>query len=73
LRWNGDGMACTHAIALKLESDAGYLPKRRLVTASDGTGSFGVQAIGLSSGDRITVKLNAAHYTAIGKIVLEVV
>lgn len=73
LRWNADGSTFTHAIALKLESDAGYLPKRRLITAADGTGSFAVEALGLTPGDRITVKLNTEHYTAIGKIVLEVI
>lgn len=73
LRWNADGSAFARAIALKLESDAGYLPKRRLVTAADGTGSFAVEASGLTPGDRITVKLNTEHYTAIGKIVLEVI
>jgi hypothetical protein len=73
LRWNADGSAFAHAIALKLESDAGYLPKRRLITAADGTGSFAIEALGLSPGDRIAVKLNTEHYTAIGKIVLEVV
>jgi len=72
LRWNADGSAFAHAIALKLESDAGYLPKRRLLTSADGTGSFAIEASGLAPGDRITVKLNTEHYTAIGKIVLEV-
>lgn len=73
LRWNGDGTPCAHALALKLESDAGYLPKRRLVTEADGTGSFVIEALGLSPGDRIAVKINTEHYTAIGKIILEVV
>ncbi len=73
LKWNGDGAPCTHALALKLESDAGYLPKRRLMTDASGTGSFAVEALGLSPGDQIAVKINTAHYTAIGKITLEVV
>jgi len=73
LKWNADGSAFAHAVALKLESDAGYLPKSRLFTGTDGTGSFAIEALGLSPGDRITVKLNTEHYTAIGKIVLEVV
>lgn len=73
LRWNADGSAFAHAIALKLESDAGYLPRRRLITAADGTGSFAIEALGLSPGDRIAVKLNSEHYTAIGKIMLEVI
>jgi hypothetical protein len=73
LRWNGDGTPCAHALALKLESDAGYLPKRRLTTDASGAGSFVVEALGLSAGDRIAVKINTEHYTAIGKILLEVV
>jgi hypothetical protein len=73
LRWNGDGAPCAHELALKLESDAGYLPKRRLTTDVSGAGSFDVEALGLSPGDQIAVKINTEHYTAIGKIVLEVV
>lgn len=73
LRWNGDDSPCEHALALKLESDAGYLPKRRLTTDASGTGSFAVEALGLSPGDQIAVKINTEHYTAIGKITLEVV
>ena len=73
LRWNGDGASCAHELALKLESDAGYLPKRRLTTGASGAGSFAVEALGLSPGDQIAVKINTDHYTAIGKIVLEVV
>lgn len=72
LRWNGDGAPCAYALALKLESDAGYLPKRRLKTDPSGTGSFAVEALGLSPGDQIAVKINTEHYTAIGKIILEV-
>jgi hypothetical protein len=73
LRWNGDGAPCAHALALKLDSDAGYLPKRRLTTNASGVGSFAIEALGLSTGDQIAVKINTEHYTAIGKIILEVV
>ena len=73
LRWNGDGAPCAQELALKLENDAGYLPKRRLSTDASGTGSFDVEALGLSPGDQIAVKINTEHYTAIGKIILEVV
>jgi hypothetical protein len=73
LRWTGDGAPCAHELALKLESDAGYLPKRRLNTDASGVGSFAVEALGLSPGDQIAVKINTEHYTAIGKIILEVV
>jgi hypothetical protein len=73
LKWNAGGTPCAHALALKLESDAGYLPKRRLITGEDGTGVFAVEALGLVAGDRIAIKVNTEHYTAIGKIVVEVV
>jgi hypothetical protein len=73
LKWNASGTPCAHALALKLESDAGYLPKRRLITGEDGTGVFAVEALGLVAGDRIAIKVNTEHYTAIGKIVVEVV
>ncbi|MEN8983775.1 MAG: hypothetical protein ABF255_16615 [Planktotalea arctica] len=73
LKWNGDGAPCPHALTLKLESDAGYLPKRRLMTDAQGQGSFAVEALGLSPGDRIAVKINTEHYTAIGKVIVEVV
>ena len=73
LRWNGDDTPCAHALVMKLESDAGYLPRRRLVTDASGAGSFFVEALGLTPGERIAVKINAGHYTAIGKIILEVV
>lgn len=73
LRWNGDDAPCAHALALKLDSDAGYLPMRRLSTDVGGMGSFAVEALGLSPGDQIAVKINSEHYTAIGKIILEVV
>ena len=73
LKWNGDGTPVTHALTLKLESDAGYLPKRRLATDASGTGRFGVDALGLAAGDRIAVKINTEHYSAIGKVVVEVV
>ncbi|MBO6886229.1 MAG: hypothetical protein JJ869_22020 [Marivita sp.] len=73
LKWNGYGTPCAHELALKLESDAGYLPKRRLMTDASGAGSFAVDALGLRPGDQIAVKINTEHYTAIGKIILEVV
>ncbi|KGK99919.1 hypothetical protein [Thalassobacter sp. 16PALIMAR09] len=73
LRWNGDGAPCAHALTLKLDSDAGYLAKRRLNTDENGLGSFAIEALGLRPGDRIAVKVNTEHYTAIGKILLEVV
>ena len=73
LKWNRDGAPCPHALTLKLDSDAGYLPKRRLVTNEDGVGSFAIEALGLRPGDLIAVNINTEHYTSIGKVMVEVV
>jgi len=73
LRWNTDASPWAPAMTLKLESDAGSLPSRRLATDATGQGRFAIEALGLTVGERITVKINTEHYTAIGKIVLEVV
>ena len=73
LRWNKECAPCAHTMTLKLESDAGYLPSRRLHIDETGQGRFAVEALGLTAGERITVKINTEHYTAIGKITLEVV
>ena len=73
LRWNKDDSPVARSVALKLEADAGYLPRRRLITRSDGTGSFTLEARGLKPGEHVQVKLNSEHFTAIGKIAVEVV
>jgi len=73
LIWNKSEAPCGNALKLKLDSDAGYLAKRRLNTDENGLGSFAIEALGLRPGDRIAVKVNTEHYTAIGKILLEVV
>ena len=73
LIWNKSEAPCGNALKLKLDSDAGYLAKRRLNTDENGLGRFVIEALGLSPGDRIAVKVNTEHYTAIGKILLEVV
>jgi hypothetical protein len=73
LRWNADDSPLARSVTLKLEADAGYLPRRRLITTSEGTGIVTLEARGLSPGEHVHVKLNTEHYTAIGKIAVEVV
>lgn len=57
---------------LKLESDNGYIPYRRLALNEQGQGSFKVMAMGLESGDCIKVKFNTTHVTAISTAELQV-
>jgi hypothetical protein len=73
LTWNADGSACQRATRFKLETDAGFLPKTRVVTDANGQGVVRVHALGLEPGDRMKVKINAEHYTAVGVLNVEVV
>jgi hypothetical protein len=73
LIWNDGGAACERATRFKVESDAGYLPRARVLTDASGRGSVRVQALGLEAGEQIKIKLNAEHYTAVGVINVEVV
>jgi len=63
----------SRAATFKLEADAGYLPRRRVTTDANGHGVISVEARGLAVGDVISVKINTEHYTAIGKLRVEVV
>ena len=72
LEWNNGTGACEQSTKLKLNSDSGYLPKQRVTTDASGEGSFVVTALGLSAGDIINVKINTEHYTAIGKVSIQV-
>lgn len=69
--WNNGSGRCDVTTKLKLDCDAGYLPKRRATTTS-GLGSFKASALGLSAGDEMNVKISAEHYTAIGKVNIQV-
>lgn len=70
--WNNGSGRCDATTKLKLDCDAGYLPKKRAITAN-GLGVFKVSALGLSAGDEINVKISAEHYTAIGKVNIKVI
>ena len=65
---NADGSPCNQSTRLHIEADAGYLPKRTVTTDANGEATFTMTALGLASGDKFKVKLNTAHFTAVGKI-----
>ena len=73
LAWTSDGSTVMRSATFKLEADAGYLPRRRVTTDANGHGVISVEARGLAVGDVIAVKINTEHYTAIGKLRVEVV
>lgn len=59
-----DGNTINHATEVYLESTGGYLPKQR-VNITDGTGSFKVGALGMTSGDQFKVKIGFRNYTGV--------
>lgn len=68
LAWNKDGSPCREVATFTLESDAGYLPKTKVTTDSEGKARFKVMPLGLDTGDLIKVKVNCTHYSNIGSI-----
>lgn len=70
---NADGSNLTHSTKLKLDALSGYLPRKRVTTAGDGSAEVTITALGLSPGDLLEVKINTDHYTGIGRIQVEVV
>ena len=70
---NADGSSLAHATKLKLDALSGYLPKKRVTTAADGSAATTVTALGLSPGDILDIKINTDHYTGIGRIQVAVV
>ncbi len=70
---NADGSNLAHATKLKLDALSGYLPKKRVTTAADGSAVITVTALGLTLGDILDIKINTDHYTGIGRIQVDVV
>lgn len=71
---NGGGIRPQiRATRIFVEADRGYLPRREVTTDSEGRGTVRVQALGLEAGERIKLKFNATHYTALGKVFIPVV
>jgi hypothetical protein len=70
---NADGSNLAHSTKLKLAALSGYLPKKRVTTAADGSAVITVTALGLTLGDILDIKINTDHYTGIGRIQVDVV
>jgi hypothetical protein len=70
---NTDGSNLAHATKLKLDALSGYLPRKRVTTAADGSAEVTVTGLGLNPGDILDVKINTDHYTGIGRIQVDVV
>ena len=58
---DSDGSTINHATDIYLQSTGGYLPHQR-VDVTNGTGSFKVGALGMTSGDMFKVKIGFRNY-----------
>lgn len=70
---NADGAPLAHASRLKLEVLSGYVPHGRVVTDDQGQAVIRACALGLRSGETLSLKINTDHYTSVGRVDVVVV
>lgn len=70
---NADGAPLGHSTRLKLEVLSGYVPHARVVTDDQGQAIIRACALGLRSGERLSLKINTDHYSAVGRVDVTVV
>ena len=70
---NADGAPLAHATRLKLEVLSGYVPQSRVLTDAQGRAVIRACALGLRSGETLSLKINTDHYTAVGRVDVAVV
>lgn len=73
LKENSNFSNFSYATTLVLEEVSGYAPKKRVETDANGFASFKVSALGLEAGDKLIVKINSTHYSALEKVIIDVV
>lgn len=64
---DSDGSTINHATDIYLEHTGGYLPSQR-VSITNGTGSFKVGALGMTSGDEFRVKIGFRNYHGLADV-----
>ena len=64
---DSNGNIINHATDVYLENTGGYLPQHR-VSITNGTGSFKVGALGMTSGDTFKVKIGFRSYTGLADV-----
>lgn len=70
---NADGAPLAHATDLKIEVLSGYVTQLRVRTDDQGQALIRAAALGLRAGERLSVKINSNHYSAVGRIDVPVV
>lgn len=73
--WGGNntGTDCKGVVTFKVSELAGYAPIKRVTTDKNGHGSLRVSAVGLVAGEEIVFKINADHFTGLGKLTAKVI
>lgn len=72
LIWNRDGSNCNRAATLSVESDAGYLPCRRVKFDNSGSAKIRISSTGMQLGEKIKVKFNAEAYTNLSSFEIKI-
>lgn len=70
---NADGAPLAHVTRLKIEPLSGYVPQARVVTDAQGQALIRACALGLRSGETLSLKINTDHYTSVGRVDVAVV
>ncbi|MEJ8474450.1 hypothetical protein [Roseibium algae] len=71
IRQNEGGGLCEEDLTLRVSSDCGYLPKRR-IRFEAGKATIRVRALDLIAGDIMKVKINTEHFSGVGSFQIEV-
>lgn len=69
---NSDNKPCRHAIELRVEADAGYLPNRRVKFDDDGKATVRFRAADMVDGESAKVKFSTATFSNVGSFVIDV-
>ena len=74
LNWQKpDEPNCAAEVTLKVEEVSGFFPQKRLRTDGGGAATLTAMALGLKPGDLLVAKIGTDHFSAVGKITVEVV
>ena len=70
---NADSAPLAHTTRLKIEVLSGYVPHARVVMDAKGRAMIRACALGLCSGETLSLKINTDHYTSVGRVDVAVV
>lgn len=72
LVWNND-TPCQETVEMEIETDAGYLPRRRITFDAQGKATINIIPVGLTEGETLKVKFSVGSYSGVSTIPVEVI